>query len=69
MSFRSPAASALRAVNRYRDTVERTGPSRVRTGECPVCLGQHEEDIHLATVRIHRWLRSEVTRSIKRPGC
>ena len=59
-----PAASALRAFHRYRDLAARRAPSRVHAGECPVCLGQHEEDIHIATIRIHRWFRAEVTRGL-----
>jgi len=32
------------------------------TSECPVCLGIHEEEVHHATVAVHRWLRSEIAR-------
>ncbi|MBZ5575390.1 MAG: hypothetical protein LAP40_02385 [Acidobacteriia bacterium] len=66
MNRPSPAASALRAFNRYREVIARRGSARVRTGECPVCLGQHEEEIHIATIRVHRWFRAEVTRSFAR---
>lgn len=30
--------------------------------ECDVCFGQHDEEIHDATVSIHGWLRSEIER-------
>jgi hypothetical protein len=30
--------------------------------ECQVCLGEHDEDIHAATVNVHAWFRSLVTR-------
>ena len=30
--------------------------------DCRVCLGEHDEEIHGATVRVHTWLRREVTR-------
>jgi hypothetical protein len=66
MTNSSPAISALHAYNRYRDEIAKRGPARVRAGECPVCLGQHEEEIHTATVRVHRWFRSEVTRGFVR---
>lgn len=70
MSYRSSAVSALSAFNRYREALARSGANRVRAGECPVCLGEHDEDIHGATIRVHRWFRGEVTRSFsRRPGC
>ena len=70
MNHQSPATSALRAYNRYRDTVAHSRSSRVSAGECPVCLGQHDEDIHIATIRIHRWFRGEVTKGfLKRAVC
>jgi len=28
---------------------------------CPVCLCDHEEDIHAATLRVHGWFRHRVT--------
>jgi hypothetical protein len=34
-----------------------------RFKECPVCLGQHEEQIHDATLSVRQWFRSEVTKS------
>lgn len=30
--------------------------------ECPVCLGQHDNEIHSATVNVLEWFRFEVTR-------
>jgi len=66
MTNSSPAISALHAYDRYREVIAKRGPSRVRAGECPVCLGQHEEEIHIATIRVHRWFRSEVTRGFVR---
>ena len=66
MNRTSTATSALRAFHRYRETLARRGAPRVRAGECPVCLGAHEEEIHGATIRIHRWFRTEVTRSLIR---
>lgn len=29
--------------------------------ECPVCLGEHDEEIHAATVRLRTWFRETVT--------
>jgi hypothetical protein len=34
-----------------------------RIKECPVCLGQHEEQIHNATLSVRQWFRGEVTKS------
>ena len=34
-----------------------------RFKECPVCLGQHEEQIHDATLNVRQWFRGEVTKS------
>ncbi|MGA2271461.1 MAG: hypothetical protein ABSH44_23600 [Bryobacteraceae bacterium] len=36
---------------------------RCRVKECPVCLGQHEEQIHDATLSVRQWFRGEVTKS------
>jgi hypothetical protein len=33
-------------------------PSR----ECKVCLNAHDDEIHEATLSIHRWFRQEVTK-------
>jgi hypothetical protein len=30
--------------------------------ECEICLGQHDEAIHSATVNVHAWFRGEVTK-------
>jgi len=42
----------------------RTGEPAVlrRPIECPVCLGQHDEGIHTATLSVHQWFRNEVIR-------
>ena len=31
--------------------------------ECPVCLGEHWEQIHDATLSVRQWFRGEVTKS------
>ena len=67
MSSRSTVASPVRAFQQYRDGIARRTTPRVRSGECPTCLGPHEEEIHSATIRIHRWFRTEVTRGFVRP--
>jgi hypothetical protein len=41
----------------------RTRTARCRCEECPVCLGQHEERIHDATLSVRQWFRGEVTKS------
>jgi hypothetical protein len=30
--------------------------------ECKVCLLEHDEEIHTATLRVREWLRERVTR-------
>jgi hypothetical protein len=35
--------------------------------DCPVCMGQHDDEIHAATVAVHRWFRAEVTKSFEPP--
>ena len=67
MSYRSPAAGALSAFTHYPDATTRRGTEASRGRECPVCLGQHEEDIHIATIRVRRWFRAEVTKGFSRP--
>ncbi|MGA2722238.1 MAG: hypothetical protein ABSG79_07460 [Bryobacteraceae bacterium] len=37
--------------------------ARRRFKECPVCLGQHDEQIHDATLSVRQWFRGEVTKS------
>ena len=41
----------------------RTPTAGCRFKECPVCLGQHEEQIHDATLSVRQWFRGEVTKS------
>ena len=36
--------------------------------ECRVCLGEHDEDIHSATVDVHVWFRGRVTRYFGEDG-
>jgi len=33
--------------------------------ECPVCLGEHDEEIHAATLSVRSWFRDEVTKSFR----
>jgi len=37
--------------------------ARSRVKECRICLGQHEEQIHDATLSVRQWFRGEVTKS------
>ena len=41
----------------------RTRTAGCRVKECPVCFGQHEEQIHDATLSVRQWFRGEVTKS------
>ncbi|HJT88435.1 MAG TPA: hypothetical protein VJ732_11275 [Bryobacteraceae bacterium] len=38
-----------------------------RSSDCPVCLGEHQEEIHSATLSVHQWFRAEVTKSFQPP--
>lgn len=66
MSYRLPAPAATPTLILHRDATARRGAPRARRDECPVCLGQHEEEIHVATVRVRRWFRGEVTKGFVR---
>jgi hypothetical protein len=37
--------------------------ARYRSKECRICLGQHEEQVHDATLSVLQWFRGEVTKS------
>lgn len=70
MSYSSPAIGAVSAFNRFREALQQGGAAPVRSRDCSTCLGQHEEDIHTATLRVHRWFRGEVTKGfVRRPVC
>jgi hypothetical protein len=34
----------------------------LRSRECPVCFGPHDEEIHQATTSVREWFKEEVTR-------
>ena len=36
-----------------------------RERDCPVCLAAHDEDIHQATLRLHRWFHYHVTHRLE----
>jgi hypothetical protein len=42
---------------------QRVRAARRRSKECPVCLGQHEERIHGATLNVLQWFRGQVTKN------
>jgi len=31
-----------------------------KNSDCPVCLIQHDDEIHAATLRIHQWVRDRL---------
>jgi len=37
----------------------------IRTMDCRVCMGAHDDEIHAATVAVRRWFRGEVTKSFE----
>ncbi|MGI8988703.1 MAG: hypothetical protein ACR2I2_03840 [Bryobacteraceae bacterium] len=32
--------------------------------QCHSCMGDHDENVHAATLRVRNWLRSEVNRKL-----
>jgi len=38
-------------------------PAQVR--ECKFCLGEHDEDIHAATLNVHKWFRRQVIKNFE----
>jgi hypothetical protein len=32
-------------------------------GECRICLGEHDEEIHAATLNVRAWFRDQVTKN------
>lgn len=34
---------------------------RASDGECAICYAAHDEEIHQATLSIHRWFHNQVT--------
>ncbi len=36
-----------------------------RPGECRVCLGEHDEDIHTATMNVREWFRCQVVKNFE----
>jgi hypothetical protein len=38
---------------------------RMRARGCRVCLGEHDQEIHDATVSVHTWFRHEVTKHLE----
>jgi hypothetical protein len=39
------------------------GTKENSTSECAVCLSTHDDEIHEATLRLHRWFHAQVTRN------
>jgi len=56
-----PAGPEIYPAGIVADAETRT--ARYRFKECRVCLGQHEEQIHDATLSVRQWFRGEVTKS------
>ena len=56
----------LSAADLNQDAIAKGVAERIRTADCRVCMGQHEQEIHEATTRIRRWFRSEVTKGFRR---
>jgi hypothetical protein len=49
----------VRSLTMLNDTKENS------TSECVVCCATHDDEIHEATLRIHRWFRWQVTRNFE----
>ena len=37
---------------------------RIHSTKCHLCLDEHDEELHEATLRIRRWLRQEILKQI-----
>ena len=59
--FSEPDVYDPRAVT-YVQPFEAEG---VAFNECAVCLGEHNDEIHAATVSVRGWFRDEVTKSFR----
>lgn len=51
-------ASAATYVEQFEDDL-------ISSNECSVCLGEHDDEIHAATVSVRGWFRDEVTKSFR----
>lgn len=70
MSYSTPATSRVNAYTPFPRTPSQKTVGPVRGRDCAVCMGQHEDEIHTATLRVRRWFRVEVTKGIvRRPVC
>ena len=38
-----------------------------KTPECKVCFAAHDDEIHEATLSVHRWFQQEVTKYLNSP--
>jgi hypothetical protein len=56
-----PAGPEIHDAGVIADGRPRTAGCRFK--ECPICFGQHEEQIHDATLSVRQWFRGEVTKS------
>ena len=41
-----------------------TGVRRNKSGDCPICLVPHDEEIHVATLHVRQWFRYQVTKRL-----
>lgn len=56
----------LSAADLNQDAIAKGVAERIRTADCRICMGQHEQEIHEATTRVRRWFRGEVTKGFRR---
>jgi hypothetical protein len=40
----------------------------MRDKDCKICLLEHDDEIHAATLSLHQWLRDRITRTLPQPS-
>ena len=55
-----PTGPEIQNAGIIADPETRTAHYRVK--ECRICLGEHEEQVHDATLSVRQWFRGEVTK-------
>jgi hypothetical protein len=54
----------MKGVNPMHETsAEERMPSRLR--ECKTCLGEHDDEIHAATLHVHEWFHYQVVKNLE----
>jgi len=54
-------------IRRHKEDVMLDNASCKHDPECDVCCAPHDEEIHEATLSVHRWFHFQVTRYLYEP--